>query len=609
MATTHSKGRIYQNPRQWLECLEDRRLLSATTASLHSITVEPQIVVNASDTSGTSTNSGYTPAQIKTAYDLNNITFNGGFDTGNGSGQTIAIVDAYNDQNISSDLATFDSAYGLPSADLTIVSQSGSTTALPANNASWAGEISLDVEWAHAIAPGANILLVETNSDNLNSLLAGVTFARTYPGVSVISMSWGSSEYTGENAYDSDFTSPTGHKGITFVAAAGDDGSADGPDWPSVSPNVVAVGGTTLNLASDGSYQSESAWSSTTGGYSSVEAEPSYQDSAQSGGSRSTADVSYDADPNTGFAVYDSVAYEGYVGWQEIGGTSAGTPQWSGIIAIADQERAFTHSGTLNGGSGTLPALYSLYSNATTYANAFNDITTGGGGWRSSGATVGYDTLTGLGTPVGADVITALATATKGANSGAVITQIPPPPPRIHHPGGFYYEESNARYDGVLAQNGRRLTAAVVTPTWLTLQVPSLTNVVTSVSSNSTASASHQTPAAAAAAINSGVLSNRVDSSLVGLDTSLKAQNLTFTLLDSGLNNVEINIAHLLPEFITGPITFANAIPWSNVPIALNVNRSVAWGSVLLGSLLTASAILLAQRNQQRHRVKLYSTG
>ena len=96
MATTHSKGRIYQNPRQWLECLEDRRLLSATTASLHSITVEPQIVVNASDTSGTSTNSGYTPAQIKTAYDLNNITFNGGFDTGNGSGQTIAIVDAYN---------------------------------------------------------------------------------------------------------------------------------------------------------------------------------------------------------------------------------------------------------------------------------------------------------------------------------------------------------------------------------------------------------------------------------------------------------------------------------------------------------------------------------
>ena len=119
---------------------------------------------------------------------------------------------------------------------------------LPAANADWGLEISLDVEWAHAIAPGANILLVEANSANGSDLLAGENFARNQPGVSVVSMSWAGSEFAGESTYDSYFTTPAGHTGVTFVAASGDTGSAGAPDWPSVSPNVVAVGGTQLSL-------------------------------------------------------------------------------------------------------------------------------------------------------------------------------------------------------------------------------------------------------------------------------------------------------------------------------------------------------------------------
>ena len=190
-------------------------------------------------------------------------------------------------------------------------------------------------------APGANILLVEANSDTVNQntgapndLLAGVKYAASVPGVSVISMSWGGSEFysyagggefTSEANYDSYFTTPAGHQGITFIAAAGDSGAQAGVQWPAVSPNVLSVGGASLYTSdTGGTYSSETSWSGTSGGTSQLENEPSYQADAQATGVRTAPDVSFVGDPNTGVAVYDSVSDQGYVGWQVVGGTAPG---------------------------------------------------------------------------------------------------------------------------------------------------------------------------------------------------------------------------------------------------------------------------------------------
>jgi hypothetical protein len=372
------------------EGLERRTLLSASQ-----LLADPSLA--AVPDAGASTIAGYTPAQIRAAYGFSSVTLSNGA-AGTGAGQTIAIVDAYNDPNISSDLTAFDSQYGLAAASLKVVSQTGSTTSLPAANAGWDLEISLDVEWAHAIAPGANILLVEASSSSLSNLLTAVNYARNAASVSVVSMSWGASEFYGETQYDGYFTTPSGHQGVTFVAASGDEGSWYGPEWPASSPNVLAVGGTTLNLAnSSGTWGSETGWSDSTGGISSFEREPTYQTIAQLTGARTTPDVAYDANPNTGFAVYDSVAYDGGKGWWEVGGTSAGAPQWAALVAIADQGRAVNGLGTLNGTSQTLPLLYSLY-NSTQYSQAFHDETVGASSWFFS-AGPGYDAVTGLGSP------------------------------------------------------------------------------------------------------------------------------------------------------------------------------------------------------------------
>jgi subtilase family serine protease len=416
------------------ESLEPRQLLSA---SLADTLLTPNITLSPSAT--TSTPKGYTPAQIKKAYGFSSISFSGV--TGDGTGQTIAIVDAFNDPNISSDLAKFSTTYNLAQANLTVVGQTGSKTSLPKTDAGWAQEISLDVEWAHAIAPGAKILLVEANSDSLNDLLSAVDTARKSAGVSVVSMSWGTSEFAGETAYDSHFTTPAGHTGVTFVSASGDEGSYAGPEWPSSATNVLSVGGTSLVLSSTNTISSETAWVDSTGGVSRFE-KASSAESAVTGTTRSSSpDVSYDADPNTGFPVYDSLSYQGSSGWMTFGGTSAGAPQWAALIAIANQGRSLNGAAPLDGASGTIPTLYSLYSNATTYASSFNDITstttvvTGGGGFggfrhggRSFGrfttqtvvTDVGYDTVTGLGTPEASAVVSALLGAQSTVTTSVV---------------------------------------------------------------------------------------------------------------------------------------------------------------------------------------------
>ncbi|MBV8312189.1 MAG: hypothetical protein JO344_17550, partial [Planctomycetaceae bacterium] len=197
--------------------------------------------------------SSLTPAQVTAAYGLNAIEFttSSGTVKGDGSGETIALIEAYNDPTITSDLHTFDQAFNLPDPNLTVVNQAGNAVSATApTNSGWTEEESLDVEWAHAIAPGANILVVEANSQNIQDLLTAVNTARNTPGVVAVSMSWDFSETPNETSYDPYFTTPSGHQGITFIASSGDDGSLAGASYPAASPNVLSVGGTTLLLSS-----------------------------------------------------------------------------------------------------------------------------------------------------------------------------------------------------------------------------------------------------------------------------------------------------------------------------------------------------------------------
>jgi subtilase family serine protease len=424
------------SPAVLFETLESRCLLSAASSGiLHD---DMQILANSTSASDIQ---GFTPSEIKNAYDSGNITFDNGTAKGDGSGQTIAIVDAYNAPYIVSDLGIFDAQFGLSAPpSLKIVNENGGSK-LPPTNADWAGEISLDVEWAHAIAPGANILLVEASSATYNDLLAGVNYARHASGVSVVSMSWGGSEFfsfngsefTGETQYDPDFTTPSGHNGVTFVASAGDSGEQDpgAVQWPAISPDVLSVGGTSLYTKADGTYSTEYSWIGTNGGFSQIESTPAYQSVVDPTPTRASPDVAYVADPNTGVAVFDSLNDGGYVGWQVVGGTSVGSPSWAALIAIADQGRASLGQGTLNGAAQTLPILYSLYSapgtsGYSTYASYFNDIIDPRDFYDAAAA--GYDLLTGLGTPKAANVVDALAGITPGSQP---VTPTPPTTPTL----------------------------------------------------------------------------------------------------------------------------------------------------------------------------------
>ncbi|HLZ92088.1 MAG TPA: S53 family peptidase [Candidatus Acidoferrum sp.] len=329
-----------------------------------------------------------------------------GFDqiTNQGSGQIIGIVDAYDDPNIESDLGVFDSQFGLTACTsgngcFQKIYASGSK---PRTNAGWSLEMSLDVEWSHAIAPQAKIILVEAASNSFANLLQAVDVA-VQNGASVVSMSFGGSEFSSEASNDTHFAV----NGVTFTASSGDSGN--GVEYPAASPDVVAVGGTTLNIGSDGSYISETAWSGSGGGQSAYEAEPSYQANYpipnDPSGVRGVPDVAYDADPNTGFSVYDTVRYQGQSGWFQVGGTSAGAPQWAALFAIANSLRVGAGKATL---SSTGTAVYSVAK--ANYSLNLHDITSGTNG--SCGtlctATTGYDYVTGLGSPQANNIITAL---------------------------------------------------------------------------------------------------------------------------------------------------------------------------------------------------------
>ena len=344
---------------------------------------------------------GYTPSQIRHAYGIDQISFQttvmkrigrGNYIpvqknvAGDGTGQTIAIVNAFRPIDIKGDLATFSKKYKLPMTDgygkpvLTIAQPQGK----PPVNGAWATETAMDVEWAHAIAPRAHILLVQAISDSTDDLLTAIDYARNQPGVVAISLSWGGSGSPFDTSNNTFLTTPAGHiggsgyanSGIAFVTSSGDEGVVSA--WPASSPNVITVGGTTLTLDSRNNIKTEVAWSGTGGG-------------ANAGDHDMTADVAYSGDPNIGFSVFCSTPDSGYVGWQTLAGTSGGTPQWAGLIAIADQGRAYQGKVSLDTATQLHQLIYDLPD------EDFNDIITGSNAAFS--ASVGVDKLTGRGTP------------------------------------------------------------------------------------------------------------------------------------------------------------------------------------------------------------------
>jgi subtilase family serine protease len=365
----------------------------------------PQDIVSSADPSavGTPPANAYYPAQIRKAYGFDQIPEQG-------QGLTIAIVDAFDDPNIASDLSVFSATFGLPqmdglNGDPTFAKAFPQET--PEPNTSWGGEISLDVEWVHALAPMANILLVETvDAMNVNlyaSPNSGVNYAKAQQGVVVVSNSYGGDEFPGELADDANFL-PLAGQPVAITYGAGDAGSAS--RYPAASPNVIAVGGTFLaTLSASGRYGIESAWSNGGGGPSLYEPRPSYQAGLPFGNTRTIPDVAFDAAPNTGVAVYNTFSE---TGWVRVGGNSFASPAWASLIALADQARLADGLPALTSDE-VHAALYADY-NSPNYLNDFHDITTGSNtnGYQAG---PGYDLATGIGTPKVPGVVQTLANA------------------------------------------------------------------------------------------------------------------------------------------------------------------------------------------------------
>jgi hypothetical protein len=347
--------------------------------SKHTISLTSSISSGTSSSSSAVTNpnpSGYNPNQIKTAYGISSLGLTG-------AGVKVGIVDAYVNPNLLADFKFYDNYYNLGNPNVLTIHQMAPGIT---SDAGWGLEQSLDVQAIHAIAPQASILMVQARSDSLADLLAAEQYA-TSQGCNIISNSWGSSEFSGETSYDTYFSGAN----ICYLASSGDSNTVN---WPSCSSKVLSVGGTTLNLNSNGTRISETTWQDGGSGPSTQILSPSYQASIP-GEYRKTPDCALCANPDTGFAVYDSFTYEGQSGFFQIGGTSASNALFAGIIALIAQVRKGLNKPMLT--TNQLQTYwYNTYnSNKTTYANDFYQILTGKDG--SYTATSGYDLCTGLG--------------------------------------------------------------------------------------------------------------------------------------------------------------------------------------------------------------------
>jgi subtilase family serine protease len=339
------------------------------------------------DTSGL--HPGWSPADLQNAYKL---------PAGSG-GPTVAIVDAFDDPNAESDLATYRAAWGLPPCTssgsnlcFTKINQNGGTTP-PKADAGWAEEIALDLDMVSAACPNCRILLVEANSNSFADLMAAVDRAAGTAGVVAISNSYGANEFSSGTLYDSHFN----HPGIAITVSSGDSGY--GPEYPAASRYVTATGGTSLSTSTSAPRGwSESAWSGAGSGCSSYETKPSWQSAPlvpTTCSRRTIADVSSVSNPNTGVAVYNT--YAGDPGWMVFGGTSAAAPFIAGVYAVGGV--------AANTQEASLPYAHS---------GSLFDVTSGSNGRcvtgrnKNSGAAylctagTGYDGPTGLGTPNGA---------------------------------------------------------------------------------------------------------------------------------------------------------------------------------------------------------------
>jgi len=419
--------------------------VAASTPVAHRITVDPQVYRAGSlsphvvsfgcqtrPLDGSQGPRCYQPAQIQTAYEVTPL-LNAGK---NGRGRTIVIVDAYGSPTIARDLQIFDTTFGLPAADFTQIAPAGAPPAFDPNDGNqvgWGIETTLDVEWANAIAPGARIVLALAKTNEDADILATTKYVIDHNVGDVVSQSFGEAEQCMDPqllVQQHRLFEKATRKGMTLFASSGDSGAAqpgcDGTgalksaSTPASDPNVTGVGGTTLDAdTTTGAYVGETAWTEpfgcnppaldasdvncSGGGFSSVYRKPAYQLGFVPGPMRGVPDVAYNAGVASGVLIHCGFCNVIFAGGSPedltffiIGGTSAGSPQWAGLVAVADQ-LAHQRLGNVN------PALYAIARSPRLYRAAFHDITTGnndvaevGGGYDAG---PGWDPVTGLGTP------------------------------------------------------------------------------------------------------------------------------------------------------------------------------------------------------------------
>jgi len=353
---------------------------------------------------GTGIGTTLSPADIRTHYNMPSAL--------TGAGQVLAVVTAPGSGSIASDLNTFSAFYRLPLCNTVNpcfqkIDLSNGRAVSRSND--WASEIALDVQWAHAVAPAATIYLVVAASSSLTDMFAAVKKAAALPGVAAVSMSWGTAEFSAETSasFDGVFA---GYPGVVFLAAAGDSGNnGNNQIYPAASPFVTAVGGTSIKSLTLTSNNSEVAWSMGGGGASIFEVMPRYQVGylgnssilSLNHGKRAIPDVAYNADTMTSpVGVYVNGA------WSAIGGTSAGSPQWAGIVALMAQhmqQNGASLSTMVIGNSGFNNLIYQAKI-IQSASSSFFDVTSGTnrmgrGVCALCVAGPGYDDVTGLGVP------------------------------------------------------------------------------------------------------------------------------------------------------------------------------------------------------------------
>ena len=359
---------IVQVPSTSIERPEDRGLRAHTN---HLILLPPNFT-------GTSP-SGETPSSIRTVYKLPST----------GGAGVIAIVDAFHYPTAENDLGVFSAKFKLPACTKAngCFRQLFASGTQPRTSCGWSQEAALDIEWAHAMAPNAKIVLVEAASNGFSDLFHAIDVATSHVttggGKGEVSMSWGGGEFSTESSFDGHFQ----NLGVVYFAASGDTGGVN--IYPSTSPYVVSSGGTTIHRSSSGTFLSETGWSGSGGGPSKYEPKPGYQSGVANTSTtrRSAPDFSFDADPHSGVSVYDSTKCQGLSGWLVFGGTSVSSPSLSGVVNVAGH---FYSSSTSE--------LTAMYANRTNSSD-FRDILSGTAG--SFSAKAGYDFVTGIGSDQG----------------------------------------------------------------------------------------------------------------------------------------------------------------------------------------------------------------